>query len=218
MKRLDQNNSIGNRESHGKPGITSTLPLWGVARGKMFGVLDCKTREGKSVQLYSFSGQFNGEWLIDGWVPPLFDVDAYHSLNTPREKEIKELSRQIDQVPPHTESWLKLRKERKAKSRRLMKDIHSLYRLTNFRNETKSLGEVFQGASNIPTGTGDCCAPKLLNYAARHSLIPMGLCEFFYGKETRSKSHSHGEFSAPCIEKCQPILGFMLCGAREATG
>ena len=93
-----------------------------------------------------------------------------------------------------------------------MKDLHATYLLTNFRGESKSLTDVFLGTSGIPTGTGDCCAPKLLNYAAKHNLTPLGISEFYIGKENRSKTKEHGTFYPACSSKCQPILGFLLCG------
>ncbi len=30
-----------------------------------------------------------------------------------------------------------------------------------------------------PSGTGDCCAPKLFNYAFKHNLTPISLAEGF---------------------------------------
>lgn len=213
IEHLDRNNSICLTATEtAKSEANSTLPLWGDARGKMFGVLDCLTADNKPITLFAFSGQFNGQWLVQGWVPPLFNVDDFHSVNGPREKEIKNLTQEIEKTVSHTTEWLELRKMRKNLSRTLMKDIHTLYRLTNFKEETKTLEEVYNGKNNIPTGTGDCCAPKLLHHAAQNGLTPTGICEFFYGKKTKSGSHSHGVFSSPCIEKCAPILGFMLCG------
>lgn len=213
IKRLDEQQSI-HFSTHGDKNrdYLSTLPLLGEARGKMFGVLDCLTKDKRPVSLYAFSGQFNGEWLVEGWVPPLFNVDTFHDLTYHTEKEIKAITREIANTKPHTDEWLQLRKIRRSLSQSLMKKIHSLYRLTNFKGETKPLVEVFRGKNNIPTGTGDCCAPKLLNFAALHNLQPMGISEFFYGRETKSGSYSHGTFSSSCQEKCASILGFMLCG------
>lgn len=216
MEQLTERSSVSFSEieqSYGND-LLSTLPLWGEARGKMFGILDCLTEKNTPKRLYAFSGQFNGQWLVEGWVPPLFDVHAFHTLNSPREKEIKAITQEIDAIPAQTPRWLELRKQRKILSQTLMKDIHGLYRLTNFMGETKTLEEVFTPKNSIPTGTGDCCAPKLLNYAAKNNLTPIGLSEFFYGKETKSGSHTNGEFSSPCKEKCAPILGFMLCGLK----
>lgn len=190
----------------------STAPLWGEPRGKMFGVLDCTDRDKKTITLYAFSGQYNCRWKIDGWVPPLFDVERFYGISTDVEKKIKELGREIESHPVQSKEWAALRKKRRDLSRTLMKDIHKLYRVTNFKGETRPLTEIFHGSDKIPTGTGDCCAPKLLNFAALNGLTPTGICEFFYGRKTKSGSHSHGQFSSSCKEKCAPILGFMLCG------
>jgi hypothetical protein len=77
-----------------------------------------------------------------------------------------------------------------------------------------ALSEVFTGKA-MPTGTGECCAPKLLHHAAVHGLTPLGLAEFYIGRENRSATRAHGRFFAPCEEKCRPILGFLLCGLPE---
>ena len=55
----------------------STSHLLGDARGKMFGVLEVLTTSGKPDFLYAFSGQYNSQWQVDGWVPPIFDVDDF---------------------------------------------------------------------------------------------------------------------------------------------
>jgi tRNA pseudouridine32 synthase/23S rRNA pseudouridine746 synthase len=186
----------------------STDYLFGEARGHMFGVLECADAAGNTVVLKAFSGQYNGEWLADGWVPPIIDVNEFDRLVDPVDREIKTLDRLIaEKKDPE------LIQRRKALSQELMKQLHSLYTLTNFRGEAKPLTEVFQGG--IPTGAGDCCAPKLLNHAALNGLKPLGLSEFYWGKENRSGTRKHGEFYPACAEKCQPILGFMLCGAGE---
>jgi hypothetical protein len=93
-----------------------------------------------------------------------------------------------------------------------MKGIHELYLLHNFRGEKVGIHTAFCEDRGIPTGTGDCCGPKLLNYAAQHKLKPLGLSEFYYGKENKSGTKEHKKFYPCCKEKCQPILGFMLCG------
>lgn len=59
-----------------------------------------------------------------------------------------------------------------------------------------------------PTGTGDCCAPKLLDYCFAHQLIPVSMCEVFYGKSTQNKIA--GEKYPPCDERCGILLPEML--------
>lgn len=121
----------------------------------------------------------------------------------------------MGQLLKESEEFLRLRNKRKKLSRELMVKLHSLYRVTNFRAQTVSLSDAFRYDKGIPTGTGDCCAPKLLNQAAVLGLKPVGLAEFFWGKENRSGTRQHGQFYPCCIEKCRPILGFMLCGLSE---
>ena len=185
----------------------TTTPLFGSARGKMFGVMECLQPDGTCVVKYAFSGQYNGTWLVDGWVPPLFRVSDFNALTKVVEKQIKRLGREIDLREPHSGDWLALRKKRRLLSRSLMGDIHALYTLYNFRNETATLTEAFIGDNGIPTGTGDCCAPKLLNFAARNKLRPLGISEFYWGKENRSGGRQHGVFTSSCRRKMSACSG-----------
>ncbi len=193
----------------------STDFLFGPARGKMFGVLVCLDGQGDETTLKAFSGQYNTLWQVDGWVPPLFNLVAFEQLNTPEEKKIKNIGRQIDLLPDSSKKRHTLRIERKKCSQQLMKNIHRLYRLRNFHGDQLPLTEIFYGNGGIPSGTGDCCAPKLLNFAACHKLHPISLVEFYWGKENLSGSKKHGHFYPPCDNKCAPILGHMLCGLRS---
>ncbi len=197
--------------SSGAPALATDW-LFGPARGKMFGVLEGIRPDGMTTILRAFSGQYNGCWLANGWAPPLFDVAEFQTLSEIMEPRIKALGIKIDACEDHGEEWLALRKERRQLSRQMMEDFQALYKLTNFRGKTANLGEVFLGKSGIPTGTGDCCAPKLLNYAARQGLRPVGLTEFYWGRQNHSGNRQHGSLSGSCKEKCRPILGFMLCG------
>jgi len=195
--------------------ILRTDYLFGPARGKMFGVMECLQQDGTHITLRAFSGQYNGLWKVKGWVPPLFNVDLFFKISDKTEKEIKRLGRELESLIPHSAKWLLLRKKRRQLSQTLMRDIHNLYQLTNFHGETSRLNKAYNGKNGIPTGTGDCCAPKLLSYAAKHRLIPLGLAEFYWGKENKSASRQHTIFYSSCREKCEPILGFLLCGLSE---
>lgn len=192
--------------------LFSTAYLFGEARGQMFGVLVCRDEKGRETVLKAFSGQYNGVWEVEGWVPPLLGVHEFHTVNHVREKEIKGLTKLIESAAILPEQKETLADKRKHLSQQLMKDIHALYSLTNFRGETRGLVEVFKGGKGIPAGTGDCCAPKLLNHAAKNALIPLALAEFYWGTENRSKTRKQGYFYGSCGDKCAPILGFMLCG------
>lgn len=185
--------------------------LFGPARGQMFGVLVARDQAGSKCVLRAFSGQYNSMWTVPGWVPPLLDPEAFARTIATDEPRIKDLSRCLDRLNHSEPTRLDLIRQRRKLSQGLMARIFDLYHLANFRGQTQPLTAIFRG-QGMPTGTGECCAPKLLHHAALHGLTPVGLAEIYVGRENRSGTRHHGEFYAPCAEKCQPILGFLLCG------
>ncbi len=109
-----------------------------------------------------------------------------------------------------------LKKQRRELSRTLQTQMHSAYVLTNFARETRSLRELITEGS-MPTGMGDCCAPKLLHYAATNNLIPLAMAEFWWGNSSANGYKIQGEFYGACVERCQPLMGFLLSGRRSPT-
>ncbi len=190
--------------------------LFGPARGQMFGIMVCRDRAGREEVLKAFSGQYNGVWEVPGWVPPVVDPAEFQRTIRDDEPRIKALTARIEGLASEDQLRRRLFVERRDLSQDLMRRIFGLYRLTNFRGQTRSLTEAFLGGG-MPTGTGECCAPKLLHHAATHGLVPLGLAEFYVGRENRSATRRHGQFFAPCEPKCRPILGFLLCGLDEAA-
>lgn len=186
--------------------------LFGKARGKMFGALVGVDRVGEPVTTYAFSGQYNGRWSVPGWVDPVFSPDAFDGLTTGTEREIKKMGAQIAKLSTDDPRRIVLKKKRKVTSQELMRKIFSLYSLRNFMGAEASLLDISQKSGLPPTGTGDCCAPKLLHHAAINNIQPTGMAEFYWGLENSSGTRKHGEFYAPCHTKCSPILGFLLCG------
>jgi tRNA pseudouridine32 synthase / 23S rRNA pseudouridine746 synthase len=107
-----------------------------------------------------------------------------------------------------------LKKQRRELSRTLQTQMHNAYVLTNFAGETRSLRELItEGA--MPTGMGDCCAPKLLYYAATHDLTPLAMAEFWWGNPSIDGYKIQGEFYGACVERCQPLMGFLLSGKKS---
>ncbi|MCC5620383.1 RluA family pseudouridine synthase [Nostoc sp. CHAB 5715] len=105
-----------------------------------------------------------------------------------------------------------LKQQRKALSRQLQAQMHATYSLTNFSGRSLSLQQLMPGGS--PTGTGDCCAPKLLHYAATHNLKPLAMAEFWWGASSVNQDKIQGKFYGACAERCQPLIGFLLSGLR----
>ncbi len=120
---------------------------------------------------------------------------------------LKELITAADERICELKQW------RKQLSRELQAQMHAAYSLTNFSGQSLSLQQLMPGGS--PTGTGDCCAPKLLHYAATNGLKPLAMAEFWWGASSEEKIH--GQFYGACAERCQPLMGFLLSGLKTTS-
>ena len=196
--------------------------------GLMMGVLVCKIPDtNKTVVLKAFSGQYNGNWQISGWVNPCFEVEKWQNEVNRADPEIKKLTSQIEELTLQNKIYGEdgkilhnLRKKRKELSQESLQNIYGFYEFTCFDGSVKTYktlqkeleleNALFPKNFNFPTGTGDCCAPKLLNHAYKKGLQPISLAEFFYGKEPSSALKKHKEFYPPCDEKCGYVLPKML--------
>ncbi len=100
--------------------------------------------------------------------------------------------------------------ERTALTDASLKKVFSLYKFTRFDGKKISLNSIIKNHNGHlpPTGTGDCCAPKLLSYAFAHGLEPVSMDEVYYGKNTKNKQN--GISYPPCDERCGYILPSIL--------
>jgi len=107
-----------------------------------------------------------------------------------------------------------LKQQRKHFSNELQNKLFDHYSFLNARGEQKSVLELFKNAYNgkPPAGAGECCAPKLLQYAYQHNLKPIALAEFWWGKSPQSEIRHHKQLYPACKGKCLPILTHMLEG------
>lgn len=192
--------------------LLSTDSLYSDMRGRMFGILVCEDQNGQEVVLRAFSSRHNGVWNVAGWVPPLVDEHAFVATVAEGNIGIHPLTDLIDTLKRGTPAWKASVEERKKVSHGILAKLYALYSFHNFKGEQRFLEGAFNIKKGIPVGTGDCCAPKLLDYAAQHHLKPVSLAEFFWGKETASGQRVEGGFYPPCEDKCLPLLGYMLCG------
>jgi tRNA pseudouridine32 synthase / 23S rRNA pseudouridine746 synthase len=127
------------------------------------------------------------------------------NLKRLRDSALQPLREAIEQADHQIQE---LKQQRKVRSQSLQRQMHESYRLINFLGTSSTLQALMP--QGMPTGTGDCCAPKLLHYAATHHLTPIALAEFWWGSTTADKVA--GEFYGACLERCQPLMGFMLAG------
>ena len=130
----------------------------------------------------------------------------------------KKYNRRVEEKQENLEQQIKLiqalKHKRKTLSARLQKQLFDSYTFLNAIGESKSASTIFEPTTLKvpPAGVGDCCAPKLLQYAYRHQLTPVAMAEFWWGVSPKKEIRKHGYFYPACKSKCEPILGHMLKG------
>ncbi len=112
-----------------------------------------------------------------------------------------------------TEELQTLKEERKRKSAILQETLFSKYQFLNQKGIVKGLSEIFTSPTiKPPAGSGECAAPKLLQYAFQQNLKPVAMAEFWWGKSPNSAIRKHKHFYPACQGRCKPILSHMLEG------
>lgn len=163
------------------------------SEGKMLGVL--LTDRGV---LNAFSGLAGGLSVLEDFVPPIFDYGVPDGYFRRREAEISAMPDGI---------------AKGRESARLQDWLFSRYEVLNARGERLSVKRIFARRGLVPPGgTGDCAAPKLLQYAYLHGMKPLAMGEFWYGASHSSEVREHGHFYPACFGKCGPLLSFMMEG------
>jgi tRNA pseudouridine32 synthase/23S rRNA pseudouridine746 synthase len=190
-------------------------------RGKMFGILIAEDEHGTKHTLKAFSGCLASYYEIDGFVPPAFPVKEFEATMLYYSDKVKEIQRreQDTLLPPvrketakqqHNEDSFTLQKQLKKERTRITTEaLQSLRKLYSFHcidKKQRTFSDMRIEAP--PTGTGDCCAPKLLSYAFSRGFKPLSLLEGYYGKDAGGKIHRH--YYPPCRTKCALILPFIL--------
>ncbi|MGJ1437686.1 RluA family pseudouridine synthase [Sphingobacterium siyangense] len=107
-----------------------------------------------------------------------------------------------------------LKEERKMRSGNLQKQLFEQYNFRNAKGQHKNVVNIFQefDRTTPPAGSGECAAPKLLQYAYENQLTPIALAEFWWGCSPASEIRRHKNYYPACRKKCEPILGYMLEG------
>ena len=180
-------------------------------RGKMFGVLVVAREDRKPSLAYlaAYSGLLAGRNDWPYFVPPVYDAQQPDGYFKQQEHIISLTSRQSPLIA-------------RKMSQELQLWLFHQYRMLNARGEVKDLVELWQSYYSKerlrrkyplpPGGTGDCCAPKLLQYAYQQGLKPVCMAEFWWGQPTREELRQHLNYYPACRGKCKPILTWMLQG------
>jgi tRNA pseudouridine32 synthase/23S rRNA pseudouridine746 synthase len=190
--------------------------------GKMFGVLVVENQNNQSIQnnqsnlnfLAAFSGLLAGRNDWEYFVPPVYDAQQPDGHFKTTEREISRISRETSSTSNSSST--------RGMSQDLQLWLFHQYQLLNARGETKDLVDIWQNYYDRPKlrekfplppgGTGDCCAPKLLQYAYQHHLHPVCMAEFWWGQSTKEELRQHLNYYPACRGKCKPILTWMMEG------
>ena len=104
-----------------------------------------------------------------------------------------------------------LRQRRHAMSDALQQWLFSQFVLLNAHDERRSLLEIWKNELP-PAGAGECCEPRLLQWAFCHRMRPLCIAMFWWGESPKEEVRHHLHFYPACNSKCKPILTWMLRG------
>lgn len=152
--------------------------------GKMLGVLICSD----GTVLRAYSGNIDSKYNSSGFVPKCYDQDKMNKLLESADKDLEQTTDKVLKSRISANYW---------------EEIKKIYVFHCFDGQVRKLSDI---CPNAQSGTGDCCAPRLLNFCYETGRKPEQLAEFFYGNGT----YTHKTFYAPCEERCRPILKFIL--------
>jgi len=202
--------------------------------GKMFGVLVVADEDGNRFYLAAFSGILDGTYHHNGFVPPIYDLQHPGSYFQIEQEIISSINRRIEAG----ENESSLFEERRQRSRHLQYWLFQQFHILNGHGDEKELTEIFKDEKQIlsaeeyyarkhnpqgqyrqiklqpvpPAGAGECCAPKLLQYAYSHGMHPLCMAEFWLGPSPKDELRIEGHYYPACHAKCRPILTHMLKG------
>ena len=187
-------------------------------QGKMFGVLVVRTPEGTTGWLAAFSGNLAGSNHHEYFVPPVYDLldpNGYFKQEEARISSLNVILNEVKDLEDTSENKInQLKEERKTRSIALQQWIFQQFRLRNALGEEQDINRIFERLAHRipPAGTGECAAPKLLQYAYLQGLQPLAMAEFWWGDSPKGEIRRHGHYYPSCRHKCEPILNFMLQG------
>ena len=115
-------------------------------------------------------------------------------------REIAALKRRRSLLSDHLQAWL-----------------FGKFILLNGRGERKAMPDIFRDYGTVcPSGAGECCEPKLLQYAYLHGMRPLRMASFWWGPAPGGELRRNGHFYPACGGRCKPILSWMLQGVDVA--
>ncbi len=184
-------------------------------KGKMLGVLLCA--DGTILKAYSGNAAIKDEEHY--FVPPVYDLTHPDSFYLSDDDAISAINRRLLEPGLSPDEVRQLTERRKQLSQDLQLKIFTHFDFADTQGGYKNIVDIFRDAGRglPPGGAGECAAPRLLQFAREHHLSPVALAEFWYGRSPRAILRVHRQFYPSCIEKCSPILTYMMRPAEKAN-
>ena len=208
-------------------------------KGEMFGVLIVSGPTPALGFLAAYAGLLAGRNDWDWFVPPIYDAQQPDGHFKQTEAKISALNKEIEALEAQLQSsespnatpslnregrggspLLSLKHQRKQMSNDLLLWLFEQYNLINYKGEVRNVVDIWRDYHNSPKllrkfplppgGTGECCAPKLFQYAFQHGLKPLAIAEFWWGESPKREIRHHFQFYPACNGKCKPILTWQL--------
>lgn len=191
--------------------------------GKMWGVLVVSTPKGNLGHLWAVSGKLN-EKVPKFFVPTIIDHLNPESKFKAIENELLDITAKIQTLQSletstsNKQEISSLKQKRKELSQATQESIFDEYQMLSYSATAVNIRECYQDEaySQPLSGSGDCSAPKLLQYAFQKGYEPISLAEFWWGPSPKASIRHSGRFYGACKGKCRPILKFMLDGLPVA--
>lgn len=182
-----------------------------IQKGKMFGILVVQKADDTHGYLGTASGKLPKNAICDKFIPSVFDDAVGDYFINKGMTELTEIGI-LKKASTNQAEIDSLKEKSRQKSIALQRRLFENYHFSNLSGKKENLLEIFRRSShgNPPSASGECAAPKLLQYAISHQLKPIALAEFWWGKPTINKEREHNVFYPACKDKCRPILEYML--------
>ena len=178
----------------------------------MLGSLICKDKNNEKVKLFAISGSTKkikknkDDDLI--FVDAIVSAEQIEKALEKNDDEIHALTNTINSYSGSTEVLESLKKKRLELTSQSQKNVFNLYSFYCIDGKKRSLNEIC--TNNFPpTGTGECCEPKLLNYAFKNNLQPLSMAEILFRRDEKFEEQDIKAIP-PCDERCSLILPSML--------
>ena len=124
-------------------------------------------------------------------------------------EQLSEAQKAVSVYEQHIEE---LANQRKTMSEALQNWLFEHFVMVNYAGEKRNLLDIFRDTVQQlpPAGTGECCEPKLLQYAYTHHLKPIQMAMFWWGRSPDNEIRHHLHYYPACSGKCKPVLTYML--------